>query len=387
MTSSAADLALPTAAIASAEVVLGTASLAADLAFFTERLGFALVSIFPADDPREAVIRGHGARLRLQQRAAAADGAALRLLVSEAGAAVRRVRSPGGIAVELAGPEPARRAPAATAELVISRLTGDVSWVVGRAGMLYRDLIPGRLGGAIIASHIKIPRGGPVPDLVHYHAVRFQLIFCVYGWVRLVYEDQGPPFVLRAGDCVTQPPQIRHRVLEASDNLQVVEVGLPAEHLTLADHELALPTTQLAPLREFAGQRFCRSAADAAVWTAAEQPGFVARDTGVAAASGGVASVRVLRAAAEATSVAAAELVWRQHDAEAHFTFVLAGSVTLHVAGREPQPLATGDSFVVPPRTSWALAQPSPALELLEVVLPGASGGPVTRRDQAAPSR
>ena len=32
----------------------------------------------------------------------------------------------------------------------------------GRAGMLYRDLIPGRLGGRFIASHISIPEGGPV---------------------------------------------------------------------------------------------------------------------------------------------------------------------------------------------------------------------------------
>ena len=30
--------------------------------------------------------------------------------------------------------------------------------------MHYRDLIPSRLGGSIIASHIRIPDGGPVPD-------------------------------------------------------------------------------------------------------------------------------------------------------------------------------------------------------------------------------
>ena len=53
--------------------------------------------------------------------------------------------------------------------------------------------------------------GGPVPDWVHFHKVRFQLIYCWHGWVRVVYEDQGDPFVLQAGDCVIQPPQIRHR--------------------------------------------------------------------------------------------------------------------------------------------------------------------------------
>ncbi len=65
--------------------------------------------------------------------------------------------------------------------------------------------------------------------------VRFQMIFCAKGWVRVVYEDQGKfkpiqsdlnqifnlwlilkgdSFIMNAGDCVLQPPRIRHRVLE-----------------------------------------------------------------------------------------------------------------------------------------------------------------------------
>ena len=41
-----------------------------------------------------------------------------------------------------------------------------------------------------------------MPDFVHYHLVRFQTIYCLEGWVRLVYEGQGEPFLLRAGDLV-----------------------------------------------------------------------------------------------------------------------------------------------------------------------------------------
>ena len=33
------------------------------------------------------------------------------------------------------------------------------------------------------------------------------MIFVKAGWVRLVYEDQGEPFVMVAGDCVLQPPR------------------------------------------------------------------------------------------------------------------------------------------------------------------------------------
>src|SRR5215216_637983 len=46
-----------------------------------------------------------------------------------------------------------------------------VYWTAGRAGMMYRDLIPDRLGGRVIASHIRIVEGGDVPDSVHYHRV------------------------------------------------------------------------------------------------------------------------------------------------------------------------------------------------------------------------
>ncbi|MEZ5823758.1 MAG: cupin domain-containing protein [Geminicoccaceae bacterium] len=150
--------------------------------------------------------------------------------------------SPGGTRVEIDLADPPLVTPEPEQRFEVRRLQDSDSWVIGRAGMQYRDLIPGRLGGTIIASHIRIPDGGPVPDMVHYHTVGFQLIFCYRGWVRLVYEDQGPPFILEAGDCVIQPPEIRHRVLEASDNLQVIEVGVPAEHITTIDHDGIRPT-------------------------------------------------------------------------------------------------------------------------------------------------
>ena len=118
---------------------------------------------------------------------------------------------------------------------MVKRLKDEAPWIIGRAGMHYRDLIPDRLGGSIIASHIRIPDGGPVPDMVHYHTVGFQLIYCYKGWVDLVYEDQGPAFRLHEGNCVIQPPKIRHKVLYASDNIEVIEIGVPAEHVTTID--------------------------------------------------------------------------------------------------------------------------------------------------------
>ena len=108
--------------------------------------------------------------------------------------------------IEIAQIDPPMETPETEHAFVVRRLRHNAPWVIGRAGMHYRVLVPSRLGGSIIASHIRIPDGGPMPDMVHYHTVCFQLIFCYRGWVDLLYEDQGDTMRLHAGGCVIQPP-------------------------------------------------------------------------------------------------------------------------------------------------------------------------------------
>ena len=364
----AADSAL--GATARAEMLLPSRDLHADLAFFRERLGFRLDSIFPADDPAQAVLSGYGVRIRLERGGTGAPSA-IRLHCEDPGAlgnGVRELRAPGGTRVELRDLHPRLHCPPTRHGLVVQRQdTKGGAWGVGRAGMQYRDLIPGRLGGAIIASHIRIPEAGPVPDDVHYHIAAFQLIFCYRGWVDLVYEDQGPPFRLEAGDCLIQPPQIRHRVLESSAGLEVIEIAVPAEHLTALDHALELPTGHLRPQRDFSGQRFCRHLARDAVWSPARLPGFSACDTGIADATGGVANAQVARRVDGGGNAAETS-----HDADILFTFVLEGGMTLRVPECEICQLGAGDAFVLPPGLRSAYEGCTDDLELLEVSLPGA---------------
>ena len=224
-----------------AEILLPCADLPPTLAFFVDELGFRVETIFPADDPQVASLSGHGLRLRLEP--AAGDPGVIRLGSDKRGV----LTAPNGTRIELVDPDPPIEVPPGTQDFVLTRAAHSPAAGVGRAAMLYRDLIPSRLGGRFIASHISIPDGGPVADWVHFHKVRFQMIFCRRGWVKVVYEDQGEPFVMQAGDCVLQPPRIRHRVLEASPGLEVVEIGCPALHETLADHDMALPNGRLEP--------------------------------------------------------------------------------------------------------------------------------------------
>ena len=350
-----------------AEMRLPSRDLHADLLFFGKTLGFRLETIFPADDPAVAVMTGHGLRVRIERGADEAPST-IRILCErpdEFAGGKTELTAPNGTRIEVCAARAEFQRPPTRHALSVQRLNESGSWVVGRAGMHYRDLIPGRLGGAVIASHIRIPDGGPVPDFVHYHTITFQLIYCYRGWFNLVYEDQGPPFRLEAGDCVIQPSKIRHRVLESSDNAEVIELGVPAEHLTAIDHEITLPTGTLDPLREFDGQRFCHHRQCGATWRAWRIPGFEARRTGVDVATGGVANVKVARPLdGDAGAVTS-------HDADILFTFVLEGSMRLRASGREAQDLRAGDAFVVPPRTRIAYEQCSADLELLEVSLPG----------------
>ena len=294
------------------------------------------------------------------------------------------LEAPNGTRVELAAWNAPLLVPELRPSFVLTRKGEGSGWGTGRAGMRYRDLIPDRQGGRFIASHILIPEGGPVPDYVHRHRVRFQLIYCYRGSVRVVYEDQGPPFVLQAGDAVLQPPEIRHRVLESSAGLEVIEVSCPAEHETLADLEMELPTPVARPERDFGGQRFVRHQASRADWAPWHVPGFEARDLGLAAATRGLAGALVARRRGRAPDSSSEDQPLTTHDAELLFTFVLEGAATLDSGARGQERVSAGDSFVIPAGWRHALRECSSDLELLQVALPSGFASAAARPDRRA---
>ena len=168
----------------SAEFLLPTRELQKDIQFYTKILGMRMDMIYPADDPTVAVFSGYGLRIRLEKDAEVPPGKIIILCENPnlfAGGA-RFLEAPNGTKVEIDILNPPLVLPPTQHSFVVRKLVDQAPWVIGRAGMHYRDLIPDRLGGSIIASHIRIPDGGPVPDTVHYHSVGFQLIFCYrYG--------------------------------------------------------------------------------------------------------------------------------------------------------------------------------------------------------------
>ena len=345
-----------------AEVVVPCLDLDQTLSFFIENLGFRVEMITPADNPKMAIVSGYGLRLCLRSGGSGKD---IFLRLHSTDRKSQTLQAPNDTTIEIINPSVGVELPELRESLVVTPLTSDASWTVGRAGMRYRDLIPSRLGGVFIASHIHITNGGPVPDYVHYHRINFQMIYCKSGWVRVVYEDQGAPFVMHAGDCVLQPPEIRHRVLESSDNLEVIEIGAPAEHETFAEHQITLPTAQLKPDRDFSGQRFVRHVAEQSPWLPWRYSGFEARNTGIDTATSGYASAMTVRAKKSAV------ITESKHQHQLLFMFILSGSATLEAGSdHETKQLHAGASVTLPSLLDYKLEVVADNTEFLVVELP-----------------
>ena len=68
----------------------------------------------------------------------------------------------------------------------------------------------------------------------HHHEVEFQMVYVLKGWVKFHYEGVGD-VTLKAGSCVHQPPGIKHTELVHSDDLELIEIVMPADFRTVND--------------------------------------------------------------------------------------------------------------------------------------------------------
>jgi quercetin dioxygenase-like cupin family protein len=57
------------------------------------------------------------------------------------------------------------------------------------------------------------------------------MIYVLKGWIRTEMDGHAAE-TMRTGSAWLQPPNIRHRVLDYSDDCEVLEIVLPAEFAT-----------------------------------------------------------------------------------------------------------------------------------------------------------
>lgn len=97
----------------------------------------------------------------------------------------------------------------------------------------YRDLgIADATDGEFVAHIIRAKKGHSAAGQWHVHGCTFQMYYVLQGWARFEYEGQGIKTV-RSGDCVLQPAGIRHREIEHSPDLELIEIVSPADFTSL----------------------------------------------------------------------------------------------------------------------------------------------------------
>ena len=104
-----------------------------------------------------------------------------------------------------------------------------------RAYAHYRDLGIKDATHGLAQAHVIRLQGPCNPDEVsklHYHDVQFQMVYVLKGWVKTYMEGHGET-IMQEGSCWTQPPRIRHMILDYSDDVELLEVILPADFKTV----------------------------------------------------------------------------------------------------------------------------------------------------------
>jgi hypothetical protein len=103
-----------------------------------------------------------------------------------------------------------------------------------RAYAQYRDLGIADASHGLARAHVIRLMGPCNPDEVsklHYHDVEFQMVYVLKGWVKTYMEGVGET-TFQIGSSWTQPPKIKHLIMDYSDDVELLEVILPADFET-----------------------------------------------------------------------------------------------------------------------------------------------------------
>jgi mannose-6-phosphate isomerase-like protein (cupin superfamily) len=99
----------------------------------------------------------------------------------------------------------------------------------------YRDLGIAEASHGLAQAHVIRLIGPCNPAEVsklHFHDVEFQMVYVLKGWVKTYMEGQGET-LMKEGSAWTQPPRIKHLIMDYSDDVELLEVILPAEFKTV----------------------------------------------------------------------------------------------------------------------------------------------------------
>ena len=131
-----------------------------------------------------------------------------------------------------AGPLPLE---AAKSALQLAELTDAVFTRDGpRADVEYRDLgLAAATGGRIGAKHIRAIAPFPKETGWHWHDMTGHFVFVIKGWITFRFEGVEEPVTVEVGSCLSQPAGVAHNVVARSDDLELIEINMPASFGTM----------------------------------------------------------------------------------------------------------------------------------------------------------
>jgi uncharacterized cupin superfamily protein len=108
-----------------------------------------------------------------------------------------------------------------------------------RADVEYRDLgLSAATGGRVGIKHIRAIMPLPKATGWHWHDMQAHFVYVLKGWITFRFAGVDDAVTVQAGSGLSQPAGVAHNVVARSDDLEVLELNMPAAYGTF---DLAAP--------------------------------------------------------------------------------------------------------------------------------------------------
>jgi len=102
-----------------------------------------------------------------------------------------------------------------------------------RENFEYRDLgLAAATGGRVGGKHTRAIKPFEAATGWHWHDMTCHFIYVLKGSLRFRFEGVGDEVTVKAGACLSQPAGVPHNVVFYSDDLELIEINIPADYAT-----------------------------------------------------------------------------------------------------------------------------------------------------------
>jgi len=102
-----------------------------------------------------------------------------------------------------------------------------------RADVEYRDLgLAAATGGRVGIKHVRAIAPLPKATGWHWHDMSAHFVSVLKGWITFRFAGVDGDVVVQAGDGLSQPAGVAHNVVARSDDLELLELNMPATYGT-----------------------------------------------------------------------------------------------------------------------------------------------------------